>query len=427
MQSSARWQPTAGEFVKRPRPDSARATERRAEVALLGTGVRVVWQRNVVPSFDVTTRAASAFCLPPNEALRLQPGPGSSVDAEFIDYVTDYAGAGSGPLVCHVRGNAPDLNEALRVLGNIGGTNLPSLSLVANAAMLPPSSIVAYEAHDGGSYLAIGGVDPQPIQTARRTISPALSSAFVSAVDSHPDAHRLRLAITNYTESLTRLHPDVGVAAGLHLYIAVENLTDVIAHRIQRERGLAGWSELGAELGLRPRAGADFVRDGEIRGRLRRECIFDSNTEAHRKMKRLSDGVEHGFIDFAEAREIAAEWFLPAAAQVRRSIFRESGLDAASTTELLTGVYERPLALWSVKAVAMGILRAPSGAFDNPLDLHVAGCMEDQTFSPEEHLTRSSLRLEVRTGGGVDHESTGLHVAAPGSLEPTDPSVGPEA
>ncbi len=278
-------------------------------MVLLGAGVRVVWQRNVVPSLDVTIRAASAFCLPPNEALRLQPGPGSTVDAEFIDYVTDYAGAGSGPLVCHVRGNAPDLNEAMRVLGNIGGTNLPALSFAANAAMLPPSSIVAYEARDGGSYLAIGSVDPQPIQTARRTISAALTSAFVSAVDSHPDTHRLRLAITNYTESLTRLHPDVGVAAGLHLYIAVENLTDVIAHRIQRDRDLAGRSELAAELGLRPRAGEAFVRDGEIRGCLRREYIFDSNAEAYRKMKRLSDGVEHGFIDFAEARELAEEWF----------------------------------------------------------------------------------------------------------------------
>ena len=393
----------------------------------MGARVRVVWQRDVVPSFDVTIRAAAAFSLPPHEIVRLQPGPESGVDAEFIDYVTDYAGTGSGPVVCHVRGNAPDLNEALRVLGNIGGTNLPALSLAANAAMLPPSSIVAYEARDGGSYLAIGSVDPQPVQTARRTISPALSSAFVSAVDRHPDAHRLRLAITNYTESLTRLHPDVGVAAGLHLYIAVENLTDVIARRIQRERDLAGWSELAAELGLRPRAGEDFVREGEIRGYLRREYIFDSNAEAHRKMKRLSDGVEHGFIDFAEAREIAEEWFLPAAAQVRRSIFRESGLDAASATELLTGVYERPLALWSVRAVATGILRAQSGAFDNPLDLHVAGRIEDQTFSPEEHLTRSSLRLEVRIGGDVNHESTGLHVAAPGSLEPTAPSVEPEA
>jgi hypothetical protein len=78
-----------------------------------------------------------------------------------------------------------------------------------------------------------------------------------------------------------------GFTDGLHLYIAVENLTDVIARRIQRERNLVGRSELAADLGLRPRAGEDFVRDGEIRGCLRREYIFDSNAEAHAKMKRL--------------------------------------------------------------------------------------------------------------------------------------------
>jgi hypothetical protein len=281
------------------------------------------------------------------------------------------------------------LSQALRVLGNIGGTNLPALSLAANAAMLPPSSIVAYEAKDGGSYVAIGNVDPSPIQTARRTISSTLCSAFITAVDSHPDTRRLRLAITNYTESLTRLHPDVGVAAGLHLFIAVENLTDVIARRLQRERDLAGRSELAAELGLHPRAGEDFVRDGEIRGCLRREYIFESDVEAHTKLKRLSDGVEHGFIDFAEAREIAEEWFWPAATQVRRSVLRESGLDAASIDELLTAVYKRPLALWSVRAVATGLLRGPSAAFDALLDLHLEGRIEGQTIDPKEHATTS--------------------------------------
>jgi hypothetical protein len=133
--------------------------------------------------------------------------------------------------------------------------------------------------------------------------------------------------------------------------------------------------------------------------------------------------VEHGFIDFAEARAIAEEWFWPAAAEVRRSILRESGLGAANTTELLTGIYERPLALWPVRVVATGILRAPSGAFDNPLDFEIAGSVEDQTFNPEEQSTASSLRLEVRTGGGVNHSPAGWHVAAPGSLKPIDPSV----
>jgi hypothetical protein len=52
--------------------------------------VRMVWQPRQVPSFDLTFRATSAFCLPPNEMLRLQPGPESVVEADFIDYVTDY-------------------------------------------------------------------------------------------------------------------------------------------------------------------------------------------------------------------------------------------------------------------------------------------------------------------------------------------------
>jgi NAD(P)-dependent dehydrogenase (short-subunit alcohol dehydrogenase family) len=44
-----------------------------------------------------------------------------------------------------------------------------------------------------------------------------------------------------------------------------------------------------------------------------------------------------------------------------------------------------------------------------------------------QHLTRSGLRLEVSTGGGVTRESTAWHVAAPGTLDLIDPSVEPEA
>lgn len=376
-----------------------------------------------MPLFDITSRATCAFCLPPNQAIRLEPGPESVVDAVFIDYVTDYEDSRSAPLVCHVRGDARDLNEALRVLGNIGGTNLAALSLAANAAMLPPESIVAYEATDGGSYVAIGTVDPAPIQMARRTISPELSSAFIEAVDRHDDTHRLRLATTNYAESLTRLQPDIGIAAALYLYIAVENLTDVIARRIQRERDLNGRAELATELGLRPRAGEAFVRDGDIRGFLRREYLFESDAEAHAKLKRLSDGVEHGFIDFAEAREIATEWFLPAAAHVRRAILRESALDATVVDELVAGVYERPLGLWPVRAIATGMLRAPSGAFESPLVFHLEGHVEDQTINPLEHATTSRLNLEVQTGGGVAHVSTGWQVAAPGTLGQASPTA----
>jgi hypothetical protein len=378
-----------------------------------------------VPLFDLTSRAASAFCLPPNQAIRLESGSESVVDAVFIDYLTDYEDSRAAPLVCHVRGEATDLNEALTVLGNIGGTNMSALSVVANAAILPPESIVAYEATDGGSYVAIGTVDPAPIQISRRTISPELSSAFIAAIDCHQGAHRLRLATTNYAESLTRLQPDVGIAAGLHLYIAVENLTDVIARRIQRERDVSGWSELAGELGLRPRRCEAFVREGEIRGFLRREYILESDPEAHAKLKRLSDGVEHGFIDFAEAREIAAAWFLPAAAQVRRAILCESGLNAAVVGELVAGVYERPLGLWPVRAIATGTLRAPSGAFESPLVFHLEGRIQDQTINPLEHATRSSLKLNVLTGGGVAHVSTGWQVAAPGTLGQDGPTAEP--
>jgi len=86
-------------------------------------------------------------------------------------------------------------------------------------------------------------------------------------------------------------------------------------------------SRLATALGMEPRRGDDFVRDGDLRGHVRLKYIFESDRATHQALKHLSDGMEHGYLDFAQARAAAAASFARAAADIRRSILGEVELD----------------------------------------------------------------------------------------------------
>jgi hypothetical protein len=96
--------------------------------------------------YESVQRAVSAACFPSDTIMSLRAGPGSTVPLDFINYQTDYGEAGSGELVCHVRGEADDLDTAAEALANSGRRNLDVIAVAANAAVLAPHIEVIYEA-----------------------------------------------------------------------------------------------------------------------------------------------------------------------------------------------------------------------------------------------------------------------------------------
>ncbi|MEA2184357.1 MAG: hypothetical protein QOF69_3542 [Solirubrobacteraceae bacterium] len=244
---------------------------------------------HVVVSYDSVQRAVSAACLPADTILGLIAAADSTVPLDFINYETDYESDGSGELVCHVRGDADSLEAATVPLTNSGRRNLQLIALSANAAVFQPHLEAVYEPRAGGRFIALRllGSDPQ---AARRLIDVERTLELIAVLGVHPRETRLLRAAENYGEALRRTEPAASVHALLHLWMAVESLTVVIADRAREETEVDSLSALGVELGVQPRPGREKPHDADVYGVLRRREVFADDEDVHRALREASNG-----------------------------------------------------------------------------------------------------------------------------------------
>lgn len=366
--------------------------------------------------YDSVQRAVSAACLPADTILSLRPSSDSTVPLEFINYETDYGNDGVGELVCHVRGGAEDLDAAAIALTNSGRRNLQLIALAANAAVLPPHIETVYEARPNGSFVALRTLGNDP-QVARRTIDVDRTLRLIGAFAAHPRETRLLRAAENYGEALRRTEPAASIHALLHLWIAVENLTVVVAARLMEDAAVDSIAALGVSLGVDPRPGRDRPFDGDVYGVLRRRDIFAGDDDAHRALREASNGIEHGYLNFGDARRLVDAIFDRAAAHVRTSILRESAIAEEDIVSLTTGIYTRPLPVWRPRLLARGHWTADRQFdFQRPVHIRVDGALRVESIDPTEHATAAAVDTQVRTLNGLKHVLEEVEFGAPGSL-----------
>ncbi len=372
--------------------------------------------------YETVQRIVSAACIPADTIMSLRAGPGSTAPLEFINYETDYGADGAGELVCHVRGEADDLDAAAVALTNSGTRNLQVLAVAANAAILTPHREIVYEPRPGGAFRALRSLGEHP-QGARRMIDVDRSVSLIQALEKQPKQDRLLRAAANYGESLRRTEPTASIHALLHLWMAVENLTVVIEDRLKREHHVTRIGDLGAAWGVDPRPGQDYIDDRDVRGLIRRREVFLGDDATHAALRRASDGIEHGFLSFGEARELVEEIFGDASTAVRRSILRESGLQASDVEALMTGIHTRPLPLWRPQLVAEGRFAEDTDFdFGRPIHVRLDGAIRTERIVPEEHATVAAVDSQVRSFEGLALHVHGYALIAPGELRA--PSVG---
>ena len=321
--------------------------------------------------------------------------------------------------MAHVRGEAEDLDDATTRLLNAAVRNVSIIAVAANAAILTPHLQIGYEARPGGRFKAIRtlGADPQ---AAHRVIDVERTGELVEAFDRHPKESRLLRAAENYSESLRRIQPVSSIHALMHLWIAVENLTRVVSERLKRENGVATLSELGLALGVAPRREQVTPDHRDVNGEIRRRQIFDGDEGVHRALRKASDGVEHGYLSFGEARQLADAVFDRAAHLIRKSILRESGISRGSVQALLADLYARPLPLWRAQLIAAGTLAADA-RFDfarRPIHLRPEAKLRVKSITPEDHGTTAAVDVQLQNPDGLEHQLTHMGLAAPGGFRP---------
>ena len=261
-------------------------------------------------------------------------------------------------LIAEARGTAYDAEHAFAFLAMHAAPYLHVAAVAGNGAIDEPKHLLAYAPPaDGqrGEFVEQIPVDTRTPAPTVRSINPEQLMKLLSTLVGHRDEARLHRAMEHYQHALAAIDPLNRVMTTQHLYMCCENLGQVIFRRMCREAGLPDTGEskhhLAVAAGYQP-VGESRQHLWDYDSHLRVTHIFEGDTTLYKKLRKTSDGFEHGFANFGDVQKQAHAAADPAMVLIRRAILRESGLpgDAA----LLAEKYDHPLAAWSPTLILKG-------------------------------------------------------------------------
>lgn len=344
--------------------------------------------------------------------------------ASSVRFATDYE-SDDPPfaLVIDARGSGDSVEQVRTNLSNVVASSAHVVAIAANATVGDAFKWSTYEPKQGGAYTQTFHVVPPAPATARRTVDADAVIAIFGALDEHSEYQRMRRTMENYAEALRVQRPGGPIQGAMYLFIAVEILTDVIIARLRETHGVSSSADLAVALGLSASNSAGQL-NGQIRGHIRRTEVFTGDDDLHRRLKKISDGMEHGFMDFAEARDLSANTFHEAAAAVRRAVLHELGLAQDVSQKLLVPPFAEPLPLRPLQATFEGrlVLDDADHLLDEPgapfLDFPTRAKVSRNGFDASEDATEWTLNLTVDPDPGIGRvHVTGWQPGGAGRLE----------
>jgi hypothetical protein len=259
-------------------------------------------------------------------------------------------------LIAEARGDAATADASLAVLAPAAAPFFQVLATAANAAVDEPGEFVAYapptRRREGEFIQQRQYVSPLAASTVR-SIGGVDFNEVVAALHEHPDHERLQRAMAHYRSALSARVPFNRLMSAEHLYIAAENLSQVVFRRKCREAGLSVSDDrrqmgenkhsLAEAAGFKPRSGGNQHLNG-YDSHLRRTEIFDGDGDVYKGLRDASDGFEHGYASFGTIQASADSLSDKAFRCIRRAILRELGLSDGAG--VLAPKFDHPLEGW---------------------------------------------------------------------------------
>lgn len=305
-------------------------------------------------TYTVVLRGPSAAILRPDQTLEFEGFP-SALGRVDIRIRSRWLKPNEnvtlpGNLWIEIAGTGNALKEVIGPFATAGAAILPLISMATNAAIPEPEIELAFESTSGAerreyfqSFISAEVLPP----TISRFIRPAAIITFIDHFQRHPELQRLIRAINQYRVALDYWRMGHESQTVSHLWMAVEALTKALIRIEFEKRGLSENAALAADMGI-------DLKD--LDSTIRREFIFESDDETFRKTKRVSDGLEPGFLDYAEMNSLARDVRKKAAEYVRNCILKLCGLPSATYAELTLEGTHKPLGHWPVAKYVRGTL-----------------------------------------------------------------------
>jgi len=305
----------------------------------------------------VMLRARSTIRLRDDPRVVINPEPSSTGPVLGVRIRNSYSKVDDDRLLVtglfvEVRGMAASPDSAVEQLA---GWALPHFQVIAtagNGAIDEPADMVVYAPPVGerpGRFLERRSCGPKDPAVVVRSIGAADLLTVLKGLNGHVDEQRLQRAMAHYRHALGELDPFNRVRCAESLFMACENLGQVILRRLYREAGLPDNGEskhkLAVEAGFNPpnERSRQHLRDFD--SYVRAHYIFDDQKEIYKNLLFASDHFEHGSRGFDQIQAAADASADKAFGYVRRAILREIGV--ANDSPLVTEEkYRHPLAGW---------------------------------------------------------------------------------
>ena len=245
-------------------------------------------------------------------------------------------------LMAEARGSAPTIIEALQEFSKTVQSICPILVLIGNSPIEDMTPEIGYDVSPDitereffQQFLAEENI----LHIDRRRIPSDLAFKVLKKLFGHTEAKRLQRAIGQYYQALRNWEPGQETLWLSHLWVGAEALTKVVLRRILVEQQLDA-SELAA---------AWQIEKTGLDSQIRKREILRGDEESYKIAKSVSDGFEHGFLDYSELHNKSDSVRAKVARHLRKAIIKELAMDSADEALLLNAPYISPGHLHSAK------------------------------------------------------------------------------
>jgi hypothetical protein len=308
----------------------------------------------------VMLRARSSVRLTGKDILNIEARPASTEPVVAVRLRNAFAEVDGRliftGLIAEARGLAEEPADAVALLSPLAAPHLQVVATAANAAVDEPSRMLIYAPPTGdepGRFLEQRSVgEPLPATTVR-AIHVSDLGAVHQGLEDHSDKARLHRSMAHYRQAVRLLDPFNRVMTAQHLWMACENLGQVIFRRLCQEADLPVSDnprrmgehkhQLAVAAGFNP-IGQSRQHLYDFDAHIRVEHIFGGDRETYKQLRDASDAFEHGYADFGEVHAAVHGSADTALRLVRNAILREIALPVDSP--LLGEKYEHPLEGW---------------------------------------------------------------------------------
>jgi hypothetical protein len=348
--------------------------------------------------------------IPQHQALGLTlPQDGSEARITVTTRYQDFNIAHQLPteLIAIVELSADDKLQALHQATQVSNVVSQMLSLFGNGAIddMKPQLLLSISGDTRPEFVQFNP-GPWSLGHASNAIRDAAAGSAVVALLNDSNIGVLYTATRNYSLALRDFAPGQDTFAVSHLFMGIEALKQLAIEDELRKRG--GWqrNQLAAEWAV-------TTSQLENEGRLR--LLFQGDSDTHREAKAASDGLEHGYLTFADVQKHAEAAKAKTAEYLRTAILRLMGLDEATRDELLTDEFSTP----PQPGEFQGIVGDLPAGFDLcaavALDLEVMSVVSSPQSTTMDDSGRLSVTMNSKTAYRVDNTNVFGLLYSPGT------------